>query len=703
MPASESFSSPEVASVFRRRVVLGVLASGVALGVWLLDFFGFNPLWRAELAAEDFRMRSAPAPVDERIVFLAVDEQNYHELLPSEKIAASPMLARMGPWPWHREVHAGIIERLAGAGARAIVFDFFFVNPAAGDDEFAGAIARHRDRVVLAAMPARAQVGGTEPERLFVPSPLFTDAVAELAATNAGGCVGLALFDGDADGQVRHARLRPTFAGVDAESLAARALRKAGYLTTPASTEPLRIRFAGEPGGNYRPIPIYQLFAPETWDGEFGGGRFFRDRIVFIGPFGEWAKDFVPGPYSTRLAGPEAHLAVMGAALNNGFLREPGPALKALCIFFCGGVVWLLSLGKIDPLRLLLIVLAMMLLWLGSAFVLFDRAGWIVPVVPPLLALLGAGTAVFTHDFRSARRERAQISRMFSTMVSPEVLAYMREDPSRFQLRGERREATIFFSDLAGFTTISESLAPEELALVLNRYLTPMSDILMRHGGYIDKYAGDAIMADFGVPVWKDSGEPASHAWHACWAALEQLEELGRLRPRIQAEFGCDIDLRIGINTGTVVAGNMGSAQKFQYTVMGDTVNQAARFEPACKLFGTRILVGESTIQLAREKVEARLVAALIVKGRTAAVRCYELLAKKGGLPEVKRQIVARFEKGWQLHAVRRFDDAIAEFDRCLQLDPLDGPSLSYRRMCERYLQQPPPAGWQGEWVQLTK
>ena len=147
---------------------------------------------------------------------------------------------------------------------------------------------------------------------------------------------------------------------------------------------------------------------------------------------------------------------------------------------------------------------------------------------------------------------------MFSSMVSPEVLIFMQADPERLQLKGERKDATMFFSDLRGFTTISESVSPEELSKILNDYLTPMSNIILDYGGYIDKYEGDAIMADFGVPVWNDP-DPNSHAWKCCWAALDQQKELLKVSKYFLTNYNVEIDARMGINTGIVAAGNMGS------------------------------------------------------------------------------------------------------------------------------------------------
>ena len=427
-----------------------------------------------------------------------------------------------------------------------------------------------------------------------------------------------------------------------------------------------------------------------------------KDKIVLVGPYGNWSKDVIRTPYTTAMPGPEVHLAALGAALSNSFLQMP-PLWTPPALILAGALLaLLLILATKQPIfRLFLLVL----FGLGYAVLTFfvqDKLSLILPAVSPCLTLLFGGIGCLGYEFVLEQRDKRRVSGMFSTMVSPEVLSYMQADPDRFRLTGEKRMVSIFFSDLAGFTTISESVSAEDLAKILNRYLTPMSDLVTKYGGYIDKYSGDAIMADFGVPVWADP-DPDSHAWKACWSALEQQERLQTLKGELKAEYGCDIDARMGINTGEVAAGNMGSDKKFQYTVMGDAVNQAARFEPANKPFDTHIMIGGKTYEMAKDKIEARFLANMIVKGKTEPVPCYELLAKKGELSEAKRQVVQIFEEGWHLHAAKNFTAAIAKFDQALSLDDNDGPSKTYKKICEGFLKSPPSDPWAGEYIQTSK
>jgi len=333
---------------------------------------------------------------------------------------------------------------------------------------------------------------------------------------------------------------------------------------------------------------------------------------------------------------------------------------------------------------------------------LFFWRGWWLPTLPAAVGWIGSAVGMTLYMYAVEGRQKREIRAMFSTMVSPTVLDYLQEEPDRFRLTGEPKDATMFFSDVAGFTTISEQLSPSDLARVLNRYLTPMSELLLQYGGYIDKYEGDAIMADFGAPVWPDD-DPHSHAWKACWSALDQQAKLAEINPAIQNEFHVDLQVRMGINSGRVAAGNMGSEQKFQYTVMGDAVNQAARFEPANKMFGTLIIIGESTYQYAKEKIEARPLAHLIAKGKTKPIKIYELISKKGELSERQKERLEIFEEGWNLYRQQRFEEALERFKQAQKLDPSDGPSKAYEASCLHYLQNPPPEDWAGAWAQSTK
>ena len=689
----------------QRRLILSAICAGTALSFGVLGLLQFKPLLEAENYTRDLRIRfGQPAPIAPEVIFLSIDKQSYNDVLMEEEIAAHPALAEMstGSWPWRRSVWGQVIRRVSEAGAKVVALDLMFPTPKDGDEELLQALDEFGNRAVIGGTFEEVSNLGRTSVQLALPAMLAANGVGEISSDNPNGRVGYVNLWPDQDGIIRQAHYRRVFQDTSAISLTGRMLEKAGLADRIPPNAGGLIRFAGPPNFNYKAIPIYQLFVPATWEKVFQNGELLRDKLVLVGPYGNWSKDVLKTPYPNPMPGPEVHLAALGAALTGSFLALAPPWSSPALLAGGALLALLLILVTSQPvLRLTLLLLAAIGYAVLSFFVQ-DHLSFVLPVVNPALTLLLGGIGCLSYEFVLEQRAKRRVSGMFSTMVSPEVLAYMQEDPDRFRLTGEKKMATIFFSDLAGFTTISESVSAEDLAKILNRYLTPMSDLVTKFGGYIDKYAGDAIMADFGVPVWVDP-DPDSHAWKACWSALEQQERLQSLKQELKAEYGCDIDARMGINTGEVAAGNMGSDKKFQYTVMGDAVNQAARFEPANKPFDTHIMIGGKTFEMAKDKIEARFLANMIVKGKTEPVPCYELLAKKGELPETKQRVVHIFEEAWKLHAERRFTEAITHLDQALALDPEDGPSKAYRKICEGFIKSPPPEGWAGEYIQTSK
>jgi len=345
-------------------------------------------------------------------------------------------------------------------------------------------------------------------------------------------------------------------------------------------------------------------------------------------------------------------------------------------------------------------ILAFVLAFLAglySYWMFRHQAIW-VQLIPLLVGVAASYLASVVYQFLSEQKEKKKIRGMFQTYMSPKVLKYLEDHPDAFSLSGEKREATMFFSDVANFTTISESLSAEELALVLNKYLSPMTEILMKYDGYVDKYEGDAIMCDFGVPM-----EDPDHAWKACFAALDQQANLEILRPQIKKDHGVDIFVRMGVNSGVVSAGNMGSTQRFQYTVMGDAVNQASRFEGANKQYGTYLMIGEETYRRAQDKIEVRILDRLVVKGKLKPITVYQLLGRKDQIDPVMAKICAHFTDGINLYWDRQWEAAVAEFEKALAVKGADGPSKVFIDRCHIYKENPPGPDWQGEFVMKTK
>jgi len=336
-------------------------------------------------------------------------------------------------------------------------------------------------------------------------------------------------------------------------------------------------------------------------------------------------------------------------------------------------------------------------LYVLLAFACVYRNWVILPLISPLLYIGMCSLTVLSYRFLAEEKAKRRIRKMFSTMVSDQVLSYLEENPDSFSLRGQNVDATVFFSDVVNFTGISERLSPERVTDLLNQYLTPATDIIMNFGGYVDKYIGDGIMAVWGAPY-----PDPEHALKSCQAALRQQEMLADLNGKFRKDFGIEIAVRTGINSGNVKAGNMGSARKFQYTVIGDVVNLASRLEPANKDFDTKIIAGESTCRMLNDRIVTRRLGKIIVVGKEEAVSIYEIVGDKGKVDSRKLEIIACYESALERLYSRSWDECISLLDSILR-DCNDGPSVHLRRRAVEYQSTPPEPGWHGEYIRRGK
>jgi len=429
----------------------------------------------------------------------------------------------------------------------------------------------------------------------------------------------------------------------------------------------------------------------------------FKDKIALIGVSIDELHDnkYTPfynyGGVRKQTPGVETHAHAIQTMLDGNFIQTL-PFYQNIIIIFVVGIITSLIVSIVRPVLGGLFSAVLAGTYIAGAFWMFMEKNTWIYMIPVVVVVLVSYVSNVVYQFISEQKEKKKIRGMFQTYMSPKVLKYLEDHPDAFSLSGEKREATMFFSDVAGFTTISESLSAEELSVVLNKYLSPMTDILMSYDGYVDKYEGDAIMCDFGVPM-----EDPDHAWKACFATLDQQADLIDIRKEIKKVHGVDIYVRMGVNSGVVSAGNMGSAQRFQYTVMGDAVNQASRFEGANKQYGTYMMIGEETYKRAKEKIEVRILDRLVVKGKLIPITVYELLAKKGELTNDQSLVRAHFTKGIELYWDRQWDEAIKQFHQSIDITGEDPPSKVFIGRCEIFKENPPGDDWQGEFVMTTK
>jgi adenylate cyclase len=271
------------------------------------------------------------------------------------------------------------------------------------------------------------------------------------------------------------------------------------------------------------------------------------------------------------------------------------------------------------------------------------------------------------------------------------------KDPSRLKLGGEKKNLTVMFSDIRGFTTISEKLSPQQLVQLLNEYLTAMTDIVFKYDGLLDKYIGDAIMA-----VWGDAVEQPDHALRGCRTALDMMRALSALQEKWQREGWPHVDIGIGLNSGDMVVGNMGSDMRFDYTVMGDNVNLSSRLEGINKEYGTHIVISEFTYERVKEILFCRELDSVRVKGKKLPVKIYELIGDRKEAA-AHQEAIQRFEAGLAQYKEGRWDEAMALFRETLTLRPGDPPSQLYMNRCESLKANPPEGEWDGVFTMTKK
>lgn len=294
--------------------------------------------------------------------------------------------------------------------------------------------------------------------------------------------------------------------------------------------------------------------------------------------------------------------------------------------------------------------------------------------------------------------QKAMIRNMFGQYLSPKVVEDLVEDPTRVQLGGEEREMTAYFSDIAGFSSISEHLTPTELVQLLNDYLTEMCDIIIGYEGTVDKFEGDAIMAFWGAPTIQ-----ADHARQACLATIDMDRRLVELRNEWAAAGSPQVKVRMGLNTGPMVVGNMGSVQRMNYTIMGDAVNLASRLEGANKAYGTYKMISESTYRSCADDFDVRELDTIRVVGKSEPVTVYELLERKNQTTAAVADLVSQYEKALARYKNGDFAQAKTEFESCLGIIQDDGPAQTYINRCQIYLDKPPASDWDGVFTLTEK
>lgn len=424
-------------------------------------------------------------------------------------------------------------------------------------------------------------------------------------------------------------------------------------------------------------------------------------RIFFVAATAAGTHDQRVTPLERAVAGVYIHATLAQNILDNRHLTRPRHIIVIeLALFLLVGVIAGLVMTRLNVIGQLVTALLMIAAWLVlDQFVLFAN-GLVVYTVLPVFQILATLLAVALWRFLVEQRGREATKTAFGRYLAPAVMEQVLTNPEEYlKLGGRRYEATVLFSDIRGFTTISEALSPEELGLLLNRYMTPMTNIVFEFGGTLDKYIGDAVMAFWGAPL-----EQSDHALRAARAALKMMTVVEELNKDFEAAGLPRIAIGVGLSSGPMTIGNMGSDDHFSYTALGDRVNLGSRLEGQTKDYGVDIIVSDATYQLIKDVMMCRELGALRVKGKYEPVRIYQLIGEASAQTS-KKSFVEEFHAGLAQYRAQSWDTAIEHFTRARALSGVNGDKTAdqYIMWCMEYKDDPPPEGWDGVRVATSK
>ncbi len=702
-----------------------VLAAIGAIFTLLIQVGGV--LDTVELKTLDWRFLEAshPEEADSSIVLIAID-QNSLENFQNQNVI----------WPWPRDFYALVVDYLHAAGARSVSFDILFDRRDFDRRESEGAVTdsifaesmKNSGNVLLVTYLSKRLKGdepggvildrqltdGTFPpvaipqfNRANAPLPEFQDAARTVAVTN---------FESDPDGIARRVPLIYQFNKryIPYFGLANYMVDKDIPLsqlsdvvrTIPVSNDGHFLIYWYGKGGTDGVFKYYPISRVITSALKYKAGAvptlplsLFKNKEVIVGGTAPGLLDTRPTPFTSLevYPGMEIHATILSNLLNEHFLRD----LPLWLTYSMIAVLSLLSAVIFFRIRRLsaaivtfLVVLAA---FVGLTFLLFyNEKVWLL-MVTPSVALISTFAFSAFFSYATEGRQRRELRRAFNRYLSPAVVSQIVESSGALELGGNTVEGTVYFSDIKDFTNIAESMQPKELVAYLNEYFTLASDLILKRDAMLDKYIGDAIMAIFGAPIPKPD-----HANQACLTALEiqrSLEAFYKKKSSQTPRF----TTRIGLNSGKMIVGNIGSSKRLDYTAIGDTVNLASRLEGVNKFFGTRIIISEHVYRLAKDAIETRELDLIRVKGKNVPIRIYELVGERGTLNENDQEFLALFHEALEYYRNRQFDQAARQFENLLNVKPDDGPCTTYVERSKLLAIQKMPEQWDGVFTLTTK
>ncbi len=710
-------------------MTLSPLKISIVLVILALVVFFMDPhfLRFMELKALDLRMVSrGQLPTTGQVIIATVDEKS---------------LSEIGRWPWSRSMTAKLVDSLKEYGAKAVGFDIVFAEPEQSACPSADAI--------LAKSVKSAK--NVSLGYFFHTSMKDVEFLTEEYINASGSLIGGSMYSMVREkGHEGDYNLITAYAPVPSIKAIAESGENCGYFNAFPDPDgvirwsPLVIKFQDN---FYYSLPIALLMQYLDYPmivlnlAEFGvdgvmlgdlriptdeigrllinylgpaktfphysisdiiAGRLspelIKGKIVIVGATATGIYDLRVTPFSPVYPGVELHATVVENILQGNFLEQSAwTTFIDICGIIVFGMIIGIAIPRLKALQGILLVMVLLGGFVAGNTLIFAKYNTWLNMVYPVLTMMTIYLVITVYRYFTEEREKKKIRGAFQYYLTASVINELLKDPTKLKLGGDKKDLTVMFSDIRGFTTISEKLTPEELVHLLNEYLTAMTDIVFKYEGLLDKYIGDAIMAVFGAPV-----DQPDHALRSCRTALEMMATLKGLQQKWAAEGRPFVDIGVGINSGDMVVGNMGSNMRFDYTVMGDNVNLSSRLEGINKEYGTHIVISEFTYEVVKEEVFCRELDAVRVKGKKLPVKIYELICERKDAAE-HEEYIGRFHAGLAHYKAARWDEGIAAFKSVLEIRPDDPPAKLYIQRCQDLKENPPEGEWDGVFTMTRK
>ncbi|MEK6754561.1 MAG: CHASE2 domain-containing protein [Bacteroidota bacterium] len=730
-----SFKKTALPILIKIALGLGIGGVVVLMSIWDPDF-----IRRVDYLTTDYRFQNRYDRIDTLDAYKADFQQRSNVIIVG--ISEEDLKAMPDAFPFPRSYYAHLVENLNRAGAKVIALDLTFENVGREDSLF-DAILQTYDNVILA-VKIESDIGAG---RFYLRS---TERTYSNVFYKPGRRVGIVSVAGKDNDEVARRYFPLMAVGDYATPTFAFAALNVGFGLPDTATADIReesfvigdriipkfdeysflLNYYG-PDKTFRYVSFTQAIDDSLFQTKdekemeeeinlFDEGTMglFKDKIVLVGSTMPEERDFhntplydpfKPGEITT-MNGVEIHATAIQNILDQAYIVRADRNVEIALIVLLALVSFfiILPIRKIKfryVLLLELTALVVVVLFLFGIFEVallsFQNSNLLINIINPSLAVVLAYIGAAVYQYLGERQQKALIKNVFSHYISSAVVNELVANPEKAKLGGDRRELTVFFSDIAGFTSISEQFhtKPEGLVELLNEYLDEMTAIILKHEGTLDKYEGDAIMAFWGAPI-----PQKDHALRTCLASLDMQKRLTQLRPKWKKEGKPALEVRCGINTGVMIVGNMGGKDRFDYTVIGDSVNLASRLEGANKQYGSNTMISDFTYQHVKDNVIVRELDLIQVKGKTEPVKVWELLGTADlHMTDGRRQSLELYHEGLKLYRARSWEEAIAYFQQAKQLDPTCRVAEIYEQRASLYQLNPPPANWNGVFVMTTK